>query len=192
MKIDKNLNLVIEKSDSLHVHHALIPYSLYKQNYLLISKIATHIGINNLFITAPTTALFMLNDLTGADLDLANCTMQDIGLLDAEQVDIPFVKKAFTLVSELKRLTNVLTTESGSWQHIPLVEALQRNLINDQNFDEIMSAVIFFTVSSYSQIGLNQEKLMNAYGLRSSSLNCVELLDSLRTQIGTVATPAMT
>lgn len=188
--IDKNLNLVKELDNGITVHHALISYGVYKQNYLLLNKVASHIMMNGLLMSAPTIAAFALNDLAGGLVDLTTATAKDIDLLHDDDIDKPQLKKQLAFVSELKRLTNVIVPTSGSYDHKPLVDALKENVITEREYDEILSTVIFFTTANYSNLGLNQEKLLNAYNSLSTPLSCMDFINGLQTSTETKAIKA--
>ena len=73
---------------------------------------------------------------------------------------------------------------------LPLVDALKENIITEREYDEVLSTVIFFTVANYSNLGLNQEKLLNAYSSQSTSLSCMDFINSLPTLTAISPTPA--
>lgn len=180
--LDKNLNMVKDLDDDIAVHHVLIPYAIYKKNYALINQIGAKIMLDKLIINAPNIAMLILNDIvSGGEIDLSTAKTSDIDALNGEDYDKPYIKKCLAFVSELKRLTNVIIPQSGSYEHIPLADALAQGLITEQKFDEVMSSVVFFTVTSFGELGLNQERLMNAYNSRSTALNCMDFIATLQT-----------
>jgi len=178
--LDKNLNLV-QKVDNMHVHHALVSYDCFKTNYRLINKVGMQIIRDDSMLLMPKTALFALNDAAGHGVDLSRTSPRDIESIDG--VDKTQLEKDIAFMGEIKRMTNVITPSNGNWEHIPLAEALQTKLITDEQYDAVLSSVIFFIVLTFTQLA-TQERLswiLKNYNSFIESLNCVDYMRSLPT-----------
>lgn len=183
--LDKNLNLVKELDNGLHLHHTLISYAAYKSNYKLINQVATALIQQRLAMQATTISAFVLNDVAGYDMDLTRLLPRDVNSIsDDSDINKNQLEKDIAFIGEIKRLTNIITSKSGNWEHIPLTDALKENIIDEEQYDEVMSAVIFFTVANYvrqtlEKMGISPIQLLRAYDWQPSLLGCVDYLQSL-------------
>jgi hypothetical protein len=176
--LDKNLNLVQQVGD-LSVHHQLVDYNCFKQNYRLINKIGMQIIRDDSMLLMPKTALFALNDAAGHDIDLSRAKPSDIETIETN--DKRQLEKDIAFLGEIKRMTNVVTPSNGNYEPLPLVQALQANIITDEQFDNVLSSVIFFIVMTYTDLA-NPERIqwvLKNYGSQTTSLNCMEWINSL-------------
>ena len=180
--LDNKLNLVCKvetPQGEVHVHHALVGYDCFKANYRLISRISARMFEDGAEFLAPLTGAFMFNDVAGHGVDLTRIRPRDIDAMTG--IDKIAIEKDLAFMGELKRMTNVICMNNGNWEHIPLTEALQSSFITDQQYDEVLGTVIFFTVFRYAKMGgqVRMEGLLRAYNSLTTSLNCVDYLKSL-------------
>jgi len=166
MNIDKRLNLVvpIERDDgtNLYIHSTPISYEVFEKYFLVISKTFAGIYSEGLNVLAgPKIAAIMLKRIA-----------QELGLWDGEE------GVGSGLMSEIRRLSNVLCLTDGKWQPLPLETALNRGLIGEDDFREAEGAIVFFICISAMHKRSLVESTLNGmcdlWGLQTTSLNCSE------------------
>ena len=174
MKIDRNLNLVMqvqtEKNGTVHVHSSSISRSVFEQFYLEIGKVFSQcfdsINQAHLALSAP---------------QLAYPALKSISIKEGNWDSPGGVK--FGLVNEIIRLTNVLVSTEKGWETVPFDIAVKRELLNEDEEAEILSALVFFTaISKVAPKDLKNSFLEMAGALRNwvlTSLDCTEYLNGL-------------
>jgi hypothetical protein len=133
MKLDRKLNLVIpietETKGRVLVHSAPISRDVFEQFYLELGKVFTQcfdsINQAHLALSAPQLAYPALKKMS-----------MDAGTWET-------VKKGF--VNEIIRLTNVLIAGEKGWESIPLDLAIKREILDEDEESEVLSAITFFT-----------------------------------------------
>lgn len=168
MKINRRLNLVVpvhREKDVIYVHAVPISAEVFEANFLTISRTFASIYGLGLGPTAGPRVAAMLLKKTGKDMGLENETQG--------------------LISEMRRLSNVVVPTNAGWETIPLQDALDKNLIEGDDASEVENAITFFTVLSWmhrrDQLTQMLDEAVKLSGAQLESLNCTEYAASLRT-----------
>jgi hypothetical protein len=171
MKIDRKLNIVIpvetESKGLIYVHSTPISRDVFEQFYLELGKVFSQcfdaINQAHLALTAPQLAYPALKTMA-------------IKAGNWEEV-----KKG--LINEIVRLTNVLVTGEKGWESIPLDLAIKREILDEDEESEVLSALTFFTaICRVAPKDLRMSFLEMAGSLRSwelTSLDSTEYLNGL-------------
>lgn len=182
--LDKNLNFVrkLDTPDGeVHIHHALVDYDCFKANYRLIGKISSRIYEDRNPGLMPVTGAFAFNDLAGHGLDLTTMKPSEIDVIKNDKnsvIDTVQLEKDLAFMGEMKRLTNVIIMSNGSWELIPLNQALSSGIITQQQFDGVIGTIVFFTVYRLLEMG-SPDRILNGYNSFTTSLNCADYMKSL-------------
>jgi hypothetical protein len=195
MRIDKRLNLVIpveQQHGVIFVHSMPITAETFKQHYLVIAKTFNAIYNEHLGVTSgPRVAAMMLEEIAKKD----------------RVWDGPLGVEA-GVVKEIQRLTNVIVPDGGSatldkkndrkdpdvwrapgWRTITLHEAIQREMLDEDDQEVVTNALAFFTVVSSMHtkgvlLGV-MEAVCGLWSAQMSSLSCTAFASSLPTSIAT-------
>ena len=171
MKIDRKLNIVIpvetESKGLIYVHSTPISRDVFEQFYLELGKVFSQcfdaINQAHLALTAPQLAYPALKTMA-------------IKAGNWEEV-----KKG--LINEIVRLTNVMITGEKGWESIPLDLAIKREILNEDEESEVLSALTFFTaICRVAPKDLRMSFLEMAGSLRSwvlTSSDSTEYLNGL-------------
>lgn len=144
MRIDEKLNLVIplssdDKGASVHVYHTPISREVYEQHYRVMAATQAYIaskGIRFQFGIGPR---------------IATLTLKEEGLREAAQrgeVDKdgkPIDKATDALLLEIRRLTTILAPGSNGYETLPIDTAIQRGVLDEDDWRETESILVFFT-----------------------------------------------
>jgi hypothetical protein len=180
MKIDRKLNIVIpvetESKGLIYVHSTPISRDVFEQFYLELGKVFSQcfdsINQAHLALTAPQLAYPALKTMT-------------IKAGNWEEV-----KKG--LINEIVRLTNVLVIGEKGWESIPLDLAIKREILDEDEESEVLSALTFFTaICRVAPKDLRMSFLEMAGSLRSwelTSLDSTEYLNGLTIPVKAVTT----
>lgn len=195
--IDKRLNLIVPiirgDATKLYVHSAPIMRETFEQYHLVLAKTFSAFAQNGLDPrSGPSVAAMILKDV-------AQATSRGIG------PDGPVswwdgpdgVGGEGGLIAEIVRLSNaIVTTAQAGWTTMPLRTALDQNLMDEDEKSEVMNLLVFFTVASLVAPRLDRGRLVRGmaaiYELQTSSSNCTEFANSLRTStaVGTTGASA--
>ena len=178
MEINKKLNLVLPVGDA-YVHSTPISQEAFARYYLVLSKTFSKIYTEGLGIAAgPRVAFYLLQDVArdlGGDKDDARA----ISLADVEN----------GLVAEIVRLSNLVSLTSDGWKTVPLQEALDKGTLDEEDRDEVMNALTFFTVAWAMHRRTDRVAIlasaMSLWGGRLESSNSTAFAASLPTSIET-------
>jgi len=130
-KIDKRLNIVIPIERG-HVHSMPISRAIFDKYFLTISKTFATIYAEGLgFMAGPRVAALLLKKVA-----------QDCGEWDGEE------GVANGLMNEIVRLSNVVIQDDGIWKTIPLHNAIDKDVLNEEERSEVINALVFFTCAS--------------------------------------------
>jgi len=159
-----------EKNGLIQVHSSSINRSVFEQFYLELGKVFSQcfdsINQAHLALSAPQLAYPALKSIA-----------QKAGNWD----NAGGVK--FGLVNEIVRLTNVLICGEKGWESIPLDIAIKREMIDEDEEAEILSALVFFTaISKVAPKDLKHSFLEMAGALRNwvfTSSDCTEYMNGL-------------
>jgi hypothetical protein len=140
ISVDRKMNLVVpvENADGskTYVHSMPIARETFERYHLAISKTFAAIYHENLGPTAgPRVAALMLRSIA-----------EKMGAWEYGKDGTPGVEAG--LMSEIRRLSNVIALTPSGWAPIPLQEALDKNLISEDDKSEVENAIVFFIVAS--------------------------------------------
>lgn len=135
MNFDKSLNLVIpvERDDgtTVYVHSTPLSRETFDKFFLVIAKTFSAIYTQGLGpIAGPRVAAKMLKSVA------ADMGDKQAALVESE------------LMSEMRRLSNVIAPSDRGWAPVPLHEAIARGLMDANDADEVENAVAFFMLAS--------------------------------------------
>lgn len=184
LKINRQLNLVIPidrgSEPALFVHSTPVASSVFKQYWEVVGRTMNALYSRGFGFFAPRYAAPMLREMAQAS---AGTDSQ----LRAQALDR--LEKGF--IAELRRLTNVLVLGAKGWEMVPLEDARSMDLIDEEEFDEVETAVIFFTCASRSHLKSEQDKVHGALSMwnaRAESLDCTAFRNFLATSSVTAST----
>ena len=176
MEINRRLNLVVpitREKDTIYVHSSPISLDVFKANFKVIGR--TFETLNTLFgpTSGPRVAAMTLDSVA-----------TDLGLEAETQ----------SLKNEMRRLSNVIVPTNAGWETIPLQDALDKKLINDEDASEVENAIVFFTVAyatlNRAQRGGMVKAAAELWGAQITSSNFTEWTHSLKTSTETVSSGA--
>ena len=200
MRIDDRLNLVIpveQGSGVVFVHSMPISRETFDQHYLVIAKTFSEIYNGGLgAMSGPRIAAKLLRDIAKREGVWSGPNGVEIGL-----------------IQEIQRLSNVIVPSGGpavldekpkdaplnapdvwrapGWRTITLHEALQKQMIDDEDREVVENALVFFTVaSSMHTKGVLPAIMASVCGLwsaQTSLLNSTAFASSLPTLTATVS-----
>lgn len=185
MKIDRKLNLVIplerEDGTSVWVYSTPIRKEVFETYYLVLAKTFSNLARAGLDPrSGPSIAALMLKEVAQTTL-----RGQDDNWLDGDDG----VNGKAGLLAEIVRLSNCLVGTEDGWKTVPLQEALDKQLISDDEKAEVMSLLVFFTVSSLVAPKADRPILINGmaaiYRLEVTSSAFSEWANSLKTRTAT-------
>jgi hypothetical protein len=174
--IDKHLNFVIPvQGDGVttYVHSMPIGEDVFDRYFLVISKTFAAIYNEGLGVTAgPRVAAKLLKRVA-----------TEMGVWDgADGVQTG-------LMTEIRRLTNVVAPGPNGWTTFPFQDALGENYLSKGDVSEVENALVFFTVASAMHRRAELESILNGagslWGARVEPLNCTEFAASLTTSTAT-------
>lgn len=185
-KIDESLNFIIpvERSDgrTVYVHAMPISREIFDTYFLVIGQTFTMITAGKLGVVGGPRLAWRL--LRKAAQDLGEWE----GPLGVEQ----------GLMGEIVRLASLIVpnpANGGAWEPVPLDQAMSQNLLDEEDRDMVLNALVFFTVS-YLMLprrmqgqDFRQDYLAGAsrlWAARISSLSLMDFVGSLKTSTAAV------
>jgi hypothetical protein len=167
-KLNRKLNIVLRADgadgSNVYIHSMPIGISVFKDNYLVISRTFTSIYTNGLGpVTGPKIAKYML-------LDQAD----QLGIKDhVEQ----------SLMMEIRRLTYGVVSGASGWETLPYTEVIKRSLIDEESIEEAENILVYFTCASSirlrTEMDLTLSGLQLLWEAQTTSLNVTEFKNSL-------------
>lgn len=184
MRINEELKLVIplpsdDAGITLHAYHTPISREVYEAHYRVLAATKAYLasnGVNFQFGTGPRIATLTLRD------EGRRNAMQR-GNVDKNGKPIEADTDAFLL--EIRRLTTILAPGPNGYETLPIDTAIQRGLIDEEDWRETESFLVFFTLQ-YA-LALKSEKTETAKAMASlvkaviTSSSPMDFLNSLRT-----------
>jgi hypothetical protein len=173
VRIDKKLNLVVpiarDDGGTLYVHATPVSREAFETYFLPISVAFSRIWSEGLSVLAgPRVALKMLKKVSE----------------DRNTWEGPEGVQA-GLVEEIKRLTNVVVRTPTGWSAVPLYNAVQQDLLSEDELDAAENAVTFFILASAMyrkrELASLLEGMNDLWGTRSVLFNSTEFAASLMT-----------
>lgn len=142
--VNDALNLVIpmgtERDDvSAYVYHTPISQEVFTANYRALSAAKSALAAKGLYYmmdSGPRVAALALRDEGLKDA-------AERGEIDAEGK--PNDKRTLALLGEIKRLTMALVPDGAQWSMLPIDIALQQGKLDEEEWSEVESAIVFFT-----------------------------------------------
>jgi len=180
--INRQLNLVIplirEDGTTIYVHSTPIRPETFEFYYMVLAKTWSAFIQNTLDPrTAPAVAALVLKET-------AKTTARYPGV--DWWSDSDGVGGESGLLAEITRLSNVIApNKDNGWSSITLHDAITKAIITPEEKSEVMNFLTFFTVGSL--IPPKQDRttivqgLVVIYRLQTTSLNCMEYANSLKT-----------
>lgn len=144
MNINDALNLVVPVKDgpsgtSVQAFHTPISREVFEANYKLLAYTKANLAAEGIYYqmdSGPRIAAMVLRDKARQEAELRG---------EAEDSGKPSAKAADALFEELKRLTTILGPTPNGWQTLPVDAALQAGILSRDEWDETLSAIVFFT-----------------------------------------------
>lgn len=184
MKINSDLNIVVpirtdEKGNVLiHGYHTPISRAVFEANYRILAATKSALaskGIHYQMDAGPRIAGLVLKDEAAKDA-------REVGNVDAEGK--PDITGALALLADIKRLTMILIPTVEGWVYKPVDVAIANDFIDDEEWREVESAIVFFTahyslakMSERAAMGRATASVLNA---QSTSLSVTEFASSLQ------------
>jgi len=174
VKIDRKLNLVQTfdtSAGTVHVHSVPISYETCRQYSFIIRKTYSQIVNNGLFPSGgASVAIEMMERIAKLD----NVWEGSDGVRDG-------------LRAEIRQRTNVIIPTPQGWKTIPYAHALEQNLFDQEDVDEMEGAIVFFTCASLVLRSQNDQQRMTIllnvmefqWHTRTTSLDCMAHAASL-------------
>jgi hypothetical protein len=182
LKLDRKLNIVLtvetETSGQVFVHSTPISREVFRKYFREIGKTFAELFSGGLSVIAgPGLAYLMLEK-----------TAQDMGTWEGSD------GVANGLINEIVRLSAIMVSGPEGWKSQPLQTAITRKLLSQDELEEVLSELVFFTcVSSVNKSGTAEGVLRSAHtlwGSQATALGSTAFLNSLQTS--TVDLPANT
>ena len=180
--INRHLNIVIPinrlDDTKLYVHAKPIKSEVFEAYHLVLAKTFSAFAHNGLDpMSGPSVAALVLRSV-------AESTPRATGGNWWEGPDGVGGERG--LLSEIRRLSNVIVpSESEGWKTTPLQSAFDRNMIDNEEKMEVTNLLAFFTVVSLVAPRVDRHRLVRGmaaiYELHTTSLNCTEFANSLKT-----------
>lgn len=175
MKIDRSLNLVltVDRDDgtTIHLHSMPISRAVFDANYRLIARSHSELfghGTAYAITSGPKIAALVL---------------ADVGRENARERGQEGDGGAASLLAEIRRLTNVLCATPAGWESLPADVAIQRNMIDPDDWSEALNAICFFTyvchMTKRAALPNVLDKMAPVLGVQITSSDCMAFSASL-------------
>ena len=165
MKIDENLNLVLPLGD-LKIYHSPISRAVFEANYKAIGATKAELASKGIYYEM------------GSGPRIATLTFMDAIRADSDE------SKGVAFLAELKRLSMVLAPSASGWDMIPVDTAIARGLFDSEDWQEVESALVFFTVHQSLAKKSDRQSVMIALSSlllgSSTSCSCLEFAATLQ------------
>lgn len=168
---------VTEKVVRVHAYHTPISRATYEQNYRVLAATKSALaskGSHYLMGSGPRVASLTLKDEGTRDAADRGSFSEDGKVVDE---DTP------ALLAEIKRLTTILCPGAHGWDMLPVDVAINQGKIDEEDWEECASALVFFTChySMAKKADRERTALAMAHFLSASitSSNATEFLGSL-------------
>ena len=156
MKIDEHRNLAIpvvtetvtkkvkgkDVSESvvrIHAFHCPISREIFETNYRVLAATKSALasrGTHYLMGSGPRVAALTLKDEGAKDAADRGRFNEDGKIIDEETT---------ALLAEIKRLTTILCPGTNGWELLPVDVAINQDKIDEEDWREAESAIVFFT-----------------------------------------------
>ena len=171
MEINGDLNIVIPIDDPLRAFSAPLPEAVFKANYRVLARASEEIfgrGMKAALLTGSRTAALAI---------------VDAGKKVAEEDSKEGDSGATAFLSEVRRITTILTPTDSGFDMLPVDQAIQSGKITAEDWDDVLGALCFFMLGSQfetrrARAGLLQF-LTKTLNCSLTSQNCGDFADSL-------------
>lgn len=168
-KLNRRLNLVVPietAGGTFYAHAAPIPTEQFAKYCRVLATTFAQIYKGGLGVVAgPRVAAMLLREVA-----------QELDQLEAVETG---------LMTDLRRLTNILGETPSGWQTIPMEDALRNNLIDAEDVSEVENAVAFFTLAWHMHRKSERAAVLASaaviWNAQLSPLSCTDYLVSLQT-----------
>ncbi len=177
MQIDEKFRLVLPARVAddgvplLRIYHTPISREIFEANYRIIGATFSALMQPSARIGAPRIAALRLRDEGAADA--------------REHGTLPADGGAVALLGEIKRLSCVLAPQGAQWIMVPVDAAVSQGIIDDEDWREVESALVFFTCLYTMVTKQERARMMDAVvsviGASITSLPPMEFAASLTT-----------
>ena len=178
LSINERLHLVIpiyaDDGETItgYVHSAPISREVFEAHFMLISKTFSMIYSEGLAVLAgPRIASLVLRRAAEAMGNQAG---------------------GMALMNEIRRLSNVLLRSSNGWDAHQFQEAVDHQLLSEDDLTEVTNAIVYFIVASAMhpkrQLRIVMDGVTQAWGAQTLSSNFTTFAASLPTSSGAVST----
>lgn len=182
--LNEALNLVLpaksdEKGVLIYAYHSPISREVFEANYRVLAATKSALaskGVIYMMDAGPRIASLTFKDESRKDA-------LERGDVDAKGNPNEDYMRAF--LAEVRRLTTILAPTANGFQTIPVDSAIAQNLIDDEEWTETESAIVFFTFNYWLSRKATRHNLAMATAsvLKASvtSLSAMEFTASLQT-----------
>ncbi len=165
MKIDDNLNLVLDVGDGMKLYHTPISAEVFEANFRILALTKADLAANGIHYqmeSGPRVATLLLKD-----------NAEKSGMADHAQA----------LLAEIKRLSMVLVPGDDGWKMTLIDSAIKAGQIDAEDWLEVESALVFFTCHCSMATRRDRAGVVSAVASLllgfATSLPCMELAASL-------------
>ena len=169
MKIDKNLNLVVPVDGAdgvIYFHSTPILRETFEKYHFVICA-------------AFTKLLEAGMQLTGAKI--AAMTLKSVAIEQGKWEGQEGVENG--LMAQIERLTNALCLTEKGWEVLPVLDAIKRGFVEDDDWQEAKQRIVFFTLISKMTRAAVRDDLLAIMGdswqTQITSLNCTAFANGL-------------
>ena len=169
---------VSEDTVLIHAYHVPISKAVYEANFRVLAATRSALaskGQHYLMGSGPRVASLTLKDEGRKDAATRGMINEDGKIVDEETP---------ALLAEIKRLTNILCATQNGWDLLPVDVAIQQGKIDEEDWEEAQSAIVFFTchVSMAKKSGLTKasELMASLVSGSTTSLPPMEFAASLQ------------
>jgi hypothetical protein len=130
---------ITESVVHVHAYHVPISKAVYEQNFRILAATRSALaskGQHYLMGSGPRIAALTLKDEGYKDA-VVRGMIDDNGKIVDEETP--------ALLAEIKRLTSILCASPNGWDLLPVDVAIQQGKIDEEDWDEAESAIVFFT-----------------------------------------------
>lgn len=184
MKIDKNLNLVVpveSEHGDIFFHHTPILRETFQRYHFVLAATFTRLLEAGMQMTGAAIAAMTLEEVSR---EMMRWEPEEKN----KQADAGvFVKSGF--MDEIERLTTVLILGEKGWEPVPVNVAINRDLIDDMDWQEAKQRIVFFTLICGMTRKAVKEDLLTilneSWQTQTTSSTCSEFAASLPTSTET-------
>ena len=180
MKINENLDIVLDirqnedGKPTLRVFHVPISRDVFELNYRILSATFSEVwapGSFHAMSVGPRISSMVLKDVARRQSEASDETPDDR------------TNPAASFLSEIKRLSMILCPTPSGWEKIPVQSAISKGIIDEEEWQEVESVLVFFTCAFHLAKRSERESRMKILlgllkGQPASSLS-MESTDSL-------------